>query len=167
MPDNYLINFYIFFTRAFSLLKKTGWMIFKADDITSKVLFPFCRSADFEFVSSVVWDKGSIGLGYYIRKQHELLEVYRPHDHKDSYFLYVPQRGEHKPKFVWHGGSKDKAFSSVLRMSGFNAGKLGGDVEKQKHINQTPVKLWMRLLRWFCPRVVAYSTRLWAPAPSV
>lgn len=131
-----------------SKLTKDGWLVFKSDDFGSKYVFSLTQKY-FNYIGDVIWDKISIGLGYYLRKQHEVLSIYRPLDAKKSYFLKYPKKNLTPKK--WHGSGKGIAFSSVIRILRQQNGILGQH-NTVKHINQTPYQLWEKFIQWMCPK---------------
>jgi len=128
-------------------LKDSGWFVVKSDDYGSKIIFPI-TSQYFDYLGDVIWNKINIGLGYYLRKQHEVLSVYRPKKPKNTYWARKMRKGV--PKVGWHGASKERSFGSVLSILKIKNGILGQQF--QQHINQSPVKLWYPFLKWMCPQ---------------
>lgn len=138
-------------------LKKSGWLIFKADD------FHFGRSFEItmkylDFNRNIIWDKGRIGLGTYVRPMHEILSCWFRYDRENVYFRKAPRKinqtlfggiSEERAKRRWHGGSRGIALESIIRIPNFNAGTIGA--RHPLHINETPVSLWMKIIPFFCP----------------
>lgn len=146
-PEEYLTFWEACLQIWVSKLKPQGWFCFKADDYGSKWLFPL-TSRYFTYLGDVIWDKKAIASGYYIRKRHEVICVYRPQKPKNTYFLHKPL---HKSRATgWHGGSKGKAFESVLQIMREQTGQKG---QKKAifHINQTPIDVWQPFIEWMCP----------------
>lgn len=80
-------------------LKPTGWLVFKADHYMAKRAYAATSSefdvpVPFYYQNTRVWDKGYVGMGYYIRNQCEYLEHYRMVDAKGkpykAYFYNEP-----------------------------------------------------------------------------
>ena len=128
-------------------LKDSGWICFKSDSWTSKSVFPITLNY-FNFHHEVIWDKGCIGLGRYIRVQHENIECFFSNNGGKHYWKY-PSLKKVTAKF--HGNSDGTpAFSSILRVNKFNNGTLG-KVDKDDHINQTPLEVWTNFIEYMCP----------------
>lgn len=127
-------------------LKKSGWFIVKSDDYGSKFIFPITFKY-FDYIGDIIWDKKAIGLGYYIRKRHEVLSVYRPKKAKNTYWFRKIRKDALKGS--WHGEGKGRSFPSVISILKSQSGIKGQ--KKQKHINETPVKIWYPFLKWMCP----------------
>ncbi|MBD3343101.1 MAG: hypothetical protein GF353_28645 [Candidatus Lokiarchaeota archaeon] len=94
-----------------------------------------------------IWDKERIGVGYYIRKQHELICFYRPKGARRSYFLKNLRKK--KLKSCSHGSSRNKSFRSVIRLRDTNGGEFGA--KPKEHINETNPELWRDIIKFFCP----------------
>lgn len=129
-------------------LKPTGWLCFKMDDEGSKILYPM-TSKYFKFRRDVIWDKVEISLGTDIRSAHEIVDVYRMRTAEKAYFLYKEKTTLGRPS-GWHGGSKGKAFSSVIHLHRPQNGKYG-EQGKTQHINETPPAFWYKFVRFMCP----------------
>jgi len=142
-------------------LKKGGYFIFKSDDYTSRELYEITKTF-FDYRGSIVWDKKVIGLGRTVRKRHELLEIYvkkgeTPYWGQERLpsrkILVKSLDGEYKEIKVdkWHGDIvKRVALSSVVQIIPDRAGMLGV-LDDPKHINQTPITLWKKIIPYFCP----------------
>lgn len=140
------------FSQCMKKLKITGWLMFKADDYTARELYN--NIIDAEYMFTIVWDKMNIALGYYNRKQHEIIEVYRPKKARDSYYKFRPPEKQKDVK--WHGDLKEdkpKAVPSIIKVPKYNLGNLlyRYAAEKDIHINQTPLQLWKIILDGYCP----------------
>lgn len=129
------------------IIKPQGWFIWKSDAWTAKSEF-YPTQKYFDYASERIWDKGKIGLGYYIRNQHEHLEFYRPKNSSNNYIKHVPGRNKKAQK--WHGSSQGLSVSSMQYVNSFNDGTLG-KTSKQEHINETPKELWEENIDWYCP----------------
>jgi hypothetical protein len=122
-------------------LKPTGWFCYKADSWTAKLTFPITNQY-FNYSNEVIWNKGRIGLGRYIRTKHEQIEVYMADSSKKKYWKYNTIMDKTPSK--WHGGSKGIAFQSIIDdVPNFNNGVLG--VKPTSHINQTPTNFGINL----------------------
>jgi DNA modification methylase len=134
------------------ILKKEGWCIIKADGITAKTMWIYLQHY-LDYVSEIVWDKEVIGLGYYIRSRHELIELYRPKNAVNSYCRHKP-KARSVPKQTWHGDGKGVSFPSVLRLKVLNNGSRGlsPTTNLTDHINETPTELWRKILLHLCPK---------------
>ena len=106
------------------------------------------KDLNLSIIIHIQLQKIDIGLGYYLRKQHEVLSVYRPKKPKNTYWARKMRKGV--PKVGWHGASKERSFGSVLSILKIKNGILGQQF--QQHINQSPVKLWYPFLKWMCPQ---------------
>lgn len=140
------------FSECAKKLKPSGWLMFKSDDYTAREIYNGIENMEWMF--TIVWDKMNIALGYYNRKQHEIIEVYRPKNAKDSYYKYKPPEKQKEVK--WHGDLKEdkpKAVPSIIKVPKYNLGNLvyRNMPEKDIHINQTPVALWKIILDGYCP----------------
>jgi len=160
---------------AQKLLKPSGWFMFKSDDYMGRMIFSLV-SEYFEYLSkSIIWDKGSIGIGMWVRPQHELIELYRPLNHKNTYLWNKPNLQAYTKapfykmeKFMnpslnpedritkiridprEHEG-KGIAFPTILKIKSLNQGNYAMKNKHQDHINSTPIELWLKILKWFCP----------------
>lgn len=150
-----LFDFHADFERiirlSIGMLKKSGWFIFKCDDMTFAEAYPICMKY-MEFHRNIIWDKGVIGKGFYVRPRHEVLSVWRPKNYADSYFLNKPdmvRKNGRKKDDGWHGEGKGLALPSVIKVMPIRAGMLGSN--SPEHVNETPIALWTKILRFFCP----------------
>lgn len=143
--DEYVEKWGQFLDNIVDLIKPTGWFIFKSDDLTSKIVFNETIKR-FDYYGDIIWDKVAIGLGHFIRKQHEILCLYRPKNASKTFFLRPNSKSQLKS--ISHGNSKGKAFSSIIKIPMIKNGTFGSEIQ---HINQTPVELWVRLIRYFSP----------------
>ena len=141
VEKHYLIDV---FSECMKKLKKTGWLMFKSDDYTARELYMTIRDATYMF--TVIWDKMNISLGYYNRKEHEIIEVYRPKNAVNSYYKYRPSSNGSNTQ-------KTKAVPSIIKVPKYNLGSFVyyHREEKDIHINQTPPMLWRILLDGYCP----------------
>jgi DNA modification methylase len=128
------------------LIEKTGWFIHKADFHTMMLTHPITLKY-FDFIGDTIWNKKRIGTGYYIRKQHEYIIIYRPKGARNSFTLQRPMRKGLKS--TSHGSSKGKAFRSIQEVLNSNGGEFGQ--KKRKHINQTEIELWKKYISFFVP----------------
>ncbi|MHA1585009.1 MAG: DNA methyltransferase [Promethearchaeota archaeon] len=146
IPKNYAAFWESICKNYVSKIKKTGWFIFKADFHT--ILFTHSITTKyFDFISDTVWNKKRPGTGYYVRKQHEYILLYRPKKAKNSYSLQRPRKQQLKS--TSHGSSKGKMFRSIQTLLNSNGGEFGK--KKKNHINQTEVELWKRYLHFWAP----------------
>jgi hypothetical protein len=119
-------------------LKQSGWFIYKCDAYTFAESYPVTKLF-FRFQDLVVLDKIAIGLGYYIRKRHELLAIFRPLNSVDSFCKYTPVKKEEKTESEqkWHGNFKGSHFPSVLTIPAFNLGNLHDEMKQ----NPKPISI--------------------------
>lgn len=148
IETDYLENMKILALNLKDRMKSTGWICFKGDDITATTLFPIFNEF-FHFHGFVIWNKMKIGLGHYIRKQHEIISCYRVSSKEKSYFLHRPKMKKGKKKDGFHGSSKGLSFPSVISVLPLGDGILG-NTEKD-HLCKTPQELWRWFVRWLCP----------------
>lgn len=127
-------------------IKSSGWIVFKMSDFGYGFLFDSTQKY-FKFVSNVIWNKMRIKVNRYISQEHELLCVFRPTMHKNTYWKHKIHKNALKSAF--HGGSKGKAFKSIINVPNYNSGTFG--VSKHEHINQTPPELWRQFILYMCP----------------
>lgn len=146
----------------FNSLKKGGYFIFKSDDYTAREVYETTKTF-FDYRGSIIWDKKMIGLGWTIRKQHELLEIYVKKGATPYFDKRVTPKTKIKMKTLdggetiyepkkWHGDyRRANCLSSVITMLPVRIGVLGHKV-KHEHINQTPVELWNSIIPFFIPQ---------------
>ena len=128
------------------IIDEKGWFMYKADFRTMMVTHPITLQW-FDFIGDIVWNKKRIGTGYYIRKQHEYILIYRPKKACNSFTAQRPMRKGLKSSS--HGSSKGLAFRSVIELLNSNGGEFGH--KKRNHINHTESALWERFIRYFVP----------------
>lgn len=127
------------------IIKPTGYLIFKFDDFTSKLIFPAMER--FEYIGDVIWNKRAISKGFPVRHQHEVISIYRPKIGEKGYY-FAPPKGQLKS--TWHGDAKGRSLRSVINARPIRNGMLGS--EKQEHANQTPPFLWSEIMRFLVPK---------------
>lgn len=146
-PENYLEWWKELCMISNVFLKPSGWFCFKSDSWTAKMTFPITQNM-YRYSGEVVWDKGCIGLGRYIRVRHEYIECFFARGDTKHYWRY-PQLKKVTAKF--HGNSDGTyAFQSLFQVSNFNNGTLG-KVDKNTHINQTPPEVWTKFIEYMSP----------------
>jgi DNA modification methylase len=139
-----------------NLLKPSGFFCIKCDSYTSRVIFALMEPY-FDWKYTLIWDKCSIGLGWLWRKQHEEIEVYVNKDAQTKDLFWDQPLKVDNGK--WHGGSQDLAFSSIIKVPYRNNGTLGkrnngilNKDKKQKHINETPIGVFDKIIRYMTPK---------------
>ena len=147
------------------ILKKEGWLIFKADAVTAKhvwcympAIMSYASEIIYDFAdiaensAEIIWDKEVIGLGYYVRSEHEHLEVYRPPGATNS-FCNMKPKARKGLKAAWHGNGKGNSFPSVMHVRKLNEGskQLSPTATSDDHINETPIEVWMKVITHFVP----------------
>ena len=165
--EKYVSNMSLTFFYLREYMKDEGWVAFKCDDRTSAVLYPELVKQGYILNRDVVWDKIKIGMGSYIRQQHETISCWRM-TNKKSYFMYPAWRRDdetikirdkihgnvgdinHRDRKGWHGGSKGLSFPSVIRLLPLGQG-IKGQSKNHDHLCKTPISLWDPFLRWLCP----------------
>ncbi len=151
-PENFMDWWEAILKEAKLLLKESGYFVFKIDTYGSKELYPLTKKY-FDFDKDVIWDKINIGMGYYIRNQHEILSVYMA-NRKNRFWKYKElavesMKGERKS--VREGGKGTmKAFPTILRVLSFRNGMFGK--YKHEHINQTPLEVWKPFIDYLSPK---------------
>lgn len=147
---------------ASKCVKPSGWVIIKLDDYTARACFNIA-SKHLQWSNTIVWDKGIIGNGRLLRKQHEVLEVFRPINSKESpYWGAARLTSPGKTlKSRTHGNGTGKAVSTVWKIFRPNGGNFGqataryvlldGVKKKLDHPNRTPLALWKKAIITFCP----------------
>lgn len=121
--------------------------MYKCDIHTYLIFHPIALKY-FDFIGDTIWDKRRIGTGYYIRKQHEYIMLYRPKKAINSYTLQRPMKKGLKS--TAHGNSKGRAFRSIQSVLNSNGGEFGQ--KNRKHINQTECELWKKYIEFFVPK---------------
>ena len=129
-----------------SKLPSTEWFCYKSDNYTMFSVHDITLKY-FDFEGLVIWDKGRIGLGRRIRKQHELICVYKRKG--DKHYWYEGTKSSLKSN--WHGSARlMKSFPSILKVPMRQSGVIGQS--PQNHINQTPPDLWRYFIHFMCPQ---------------
>jgi hypothetical protein len=114
-------------------ITKNGWFIFKCDDYTNLELYETLKQ-NYDYIGSIIWNKKQIKLGYYIRKMHEIISLYRTKGASNSYYKYV-----YKEK------NKIKGYMPSIV-------EIPNCLKGSEHINKTPVGLWELILDSYCDK---------------